>query len=84
MAIKIKKNLRTNSYLKIRRFTKEHIKRFVFTNWNLSPFFRFPLSSYSWITTIMIQKIEKPGFLLKCQKIYHQSTTASNKRTSNT
>ena len=48
------------------------------------PFFRFPLSSYFWITTIMIQKIQKQGFFLKCQKIYHQSTTASNKRTSKT
>ena len=42
------------------------------------------LFRYSWTTTIMIQKSPE-RFLLKCKKkVYHQSTTASNKRTPNT
>ena len=52
------------------------------------PFFRFPLSSYFWITTINNYndtKNPETTFVLKCQKkVCHQSTTASNKRTSNT
>ena len=42
------------------------------------------LFRYSWTTTIMIQK-NPERFLLKCKKkVYHQSTSASNKRTPNT